>query len=80
MTGNARKKSRHKLLSLILVWKQGLYIIKIDGSGKIVVAFTIKEINYLMVSLLCQLMLPLSYLYLWYQVANLAALLVLFPA
>ena len=44
-----------------------------------VVAFTIKEKYYSMVTLFCQLVLPLSYLYLWYQVPNLAALLVLFP-
>ena len=38
MTGNG-----HKLLSLILVREQGLYIIKADCSGEMVVAFTIKE-------------------------------------
>ena len=54
----------------ILVREQGL--IKTDCSGKMVIAFTIKEINYLMVSLFCQLVLPLSYLYLWYKVPNLA--------
>ena len=42
MTGNAHKESCHKL-SLILVRAQGLYIIKIDYSGKMVVAFLIKE-------------------------------------
>ena len=42
MTGNAHKDSCHKLL-LILVSEQGLYIIKADCSGKMVVAFTIKE-------------------------------------
>ena len=78
VTGNAHKKSCHKLLSLILAREQGL--IKIDCSGKMVVAFTITEKNYLMVSLFCQLVLPLSYLYLWYYVSNLAAVLVLFPA
>ena len=79
MTGNAHKESCHKL-SLILVREQGSYIIKTDCSGKIVVAFTIKEKYYSMVSLFCQLVLPLSYLYLWYQVPNLATLLILFPA
>ena len=79
MTGNAHKESCHKLL-LILVREQKLYIIKTDCSGKMVVAFTIIEINYFMVSLFYQLVLPLSYLYLWYEVLNLAALLVLFPA
>ena len=59
MTGNALKKSCHKLFSLILVREQGLYIIKIDCSGEMVVAFTIKEKNYLMVGLFCQLVLPL---------------------
>ena len=43
MTGNAHKESCHKLLSLILMRKHGLYIIKTDGSGKMVVASTIKE-------------------------------------
>ena len=42
MTGNAHKESCHKL-SLILVRKQGLHIIKTDCSDKMVVAFTIKE-------------------------------------
>ena len=42
MTGNAHKESCHKL-SLILVREQGLYIIKTDCSGEMVVAFTIKE-------------------------------------
>ena len=64
MTGNAHKESCNKL-SLILVREHGLYIIKTDGSGKMVVAFTIQK-NYLMVSIFCQLVLPLSYLYLWY--------------
>ena len=62
MTGNAHKESCHKL-SLILVREQGL--IKADCSGKMVVAVTIKEKNYLTVSLFCQLVLTLSYLYLW---------------
>ena len=65
MTGNAHKESCHKLL-LILVREHGLYIIKTDCSGEIVVAFTIKEKIYLMISLFCQLVLLLSYLYLWY--------------
>ena len=42
MTGNAHKESCHKL-SLILMREHGLYIIKTDCSGKMVVAFTIKE-------------------------------------
>ena len=42
MTGNAHKESCHKL-SLKIVTEHGLYIIKADGSGKMVVAFTIKE-------------------------------------
>ena len=42
MTGNAHKESGHQLL-LILVGKQGSYMIKSDWSGKMVVAFTIKE-------------------------------------
>ena len=79
MTGNAHKESCNRLL-LILVWAQGLYITKTDSNGKMVVAFTIEEKNYVMVSLFCQLLLPLSYLYLRYYVPNLAAILVLFPA
>ena len=43
MTGNAHKESCHKLLSLILVRKHGLSIIKTDCRGKMAVAFTIKE-------------------------------------
>ena len=45
MTGNAHKQSSHKLF-LILVREQGLYIIKSDSSGKIMLAFTIKEMYY----------------------------------
>ena len=65
MTGNAHKESCHKLL-LIFVREQGLYIIKTDCSGKSVVAFTITEKTYLMVSLFYDMVLLLSYLYLWY--------------
>ena len=65
MTGNAHKESCHKL-SLILVREHELYMIKTDCSGKMVIAFTIKENNHLVISLFCHLMLPLSYLYLWY--------------
>ena len=65
MAGNAHKESCNKLL-LILVRGQGLYVIKTDCSGKVMFAFTIKEKIYLMVSLFYQLVLPLSYLYLWY--------------
>ena len=57
MNGNAHKESCHKLW-LIRVREKGLYIIKTDCSGKIVVAFTIKEKNYSMVSLFCQSVLP----------------------
>ena len=42
MTGNAHKESCHKLL-LILVREHGLYIIKADPCGKMLVAFTIKK-------------------------------------
>ena len=45
MTGNAHKESCHKL-SLILVREQGLYTIKSDCSGKMVVTFTIKKILF----------------------------------
>ena len=43
MTGNAHIESCHKLL-LILVREKGLYIIKTDCSGEMVVAFTIKKL------------------------------------
>ena len=49
MTGNAHKESCHKV-SLILIREQGLYIIETDCSSQMVVAFAIKEKNYLMVS------------------------------
>ena len=49
MTGNVHKKFCHKLL-LILVRGHGLYIIKTDCRGKMVVAFIIKEKSYVMVS------------------------------
>ena len=39
-----------------------------DGSGEMVVAFTIAEITYLIVSLFRDLVLPFSWLYLWYQI------------
>ena len=45
MTGNAHKESCHKLLLLILVREQRLYIIKTDCSGKMMVAFTITRKN-----------------------------------
>ena len=70
MTGNAHKESCHKLL-LILVREKGL--IKTDCSGKMVIAFTIKERLFNGKPIL-------YYLYLWYYVPNLAAPLVLFPA
>ena len=66
MIGNVHKESCHKLLSLILVREQGLHVIKTDCSGKMVVAFTVKEKNYLTESIFSLLVLPLSYLYLWY--------------
>ena len=62
MTGNDHKESCHKL-SVIFVREQGL--IKTDCSGEMMIAFTIKK-KYLMVCLFCQLVLSLSYLYLWY--------------
>ena len=58
MTSNVHKESCLKLL-LILVREKGLFIIKTGGSGKMVLAFTIKEKSYLMVSLFCYVMLPL---------------------
>ena len=42
MTGNAHKESCYKL-SLILVREQGLYTIKTDCCGKMVIALTIKK-------------------------------------
>ena len=65
MTGNAQKESYQKL-SLIPVREQELYKIKTDCSAKMLVAFTIKEKNYLMVSLFCDMVLLLFYLYLGY--------------
>ena len=50
MTSDANKESCDKL-SLISVREQEMYIIKTDCSGRIVFAFTIKEKNYLIVSL-----------------------------
>ena len=63
MTGNAHEESCHKLM-LILVREKGLKHNHTDGSGEIVVAFTITKINYSVVSLFCDVVLPLSYLYL----------------
>ena len=59
MTGNAHKESCHKLL-FIFVREQRLYVIKTDCSGKMVVAFTIKEKSYLLVSLFFDVVLPFS--------------------
>ena len=42
MTDNVHKESCHKL-SLILVREQGMYVIKTDCSGPMVVAFRIKK-------------------------------------
>ena len=80
ITGNVHEESCHKLM-LILVREQELKHNQnyCNYSGEMVVAFTIKK-NYLMVSLFRDVMLPLSYLYLWYLVPNLAALLILFQA
>ena len=74
MTGNAHKEFCPKLL-LILVSEQGLYRIKTDCSGEMVVAFTIIEINYLMVSLFCDVVLPLACIILVPILAALLALL-----
>ena len=79
MTGNVYKESCYKLL-LILVREQGLYIIKSNCSGKMVVAFTIEKKLFngkpilpigaaLFLSIFAVLKFP-----------NVAALLVLFPA
>ena len=70
MTSNAHKESCHKL-SLCLSGRKDWNTIKTDGSGQMVVAFTIAEINYLVVSLFWDVELPLSYLYLWYLVLRL---------
>ena len=64
MTGNVHKESCLKiLLILILVREKGLYIIKTVCSDKMMVPFTIKEKNYLSVSLFSNVVLPVSYLY-----------------
>ena len=60
MTGKAHKESCHKLL-LILVRERGSYIIKTDCTSKMVVAFTIKEKSFLMVSLFFDVLLPISF-------------------
>ena len=62
MTGNANKGSCHKL-SLILVREHGLYIIKTDCSGKMMVALTIKK-NLFNGKPILPIGAPLSYLYL----------------
>ena len=67
MTGNAHKESCHKLL-FILVREEELKQSQNDDSGQMVVAFTITKINDLAVSLFCDVVLHLSYLYLWYYV------------
>ena len=63
MTGNANQESYYKL-SLILVREQGLYIIKTDGIGEVVVAFINKEKKLFKGKPVWQLVLPFSYLYL----------------
>ena len=62
------KESCHKL-PLILVKRmreEGLKHCQNDGGGQMVVAFTITEVNYLVVSLFCNLVQAISYLYLRY--------------
>ena len=56
MTGNAHKESCHKLL-LILVREKELYITETDCSGEMVIAFTVNEKNYLLISLFCDVVL-----------------------
>ena len=80
MTGNAHKDFCLKLLLiLILVREKGLYILKLIVATKWWLLSQLKK-NYSLVSLFSDVVLPLSYLYLWYLVPNLAALFVLFPA
>ena len=59
MTGNAHKESCHKLW--LILKREG-----IETQSKLMVAFTYTQINYLTVSLLCNMMLPLSYVY-WHE-------------
>ena len=56
MTGNAHKESCHKLL--LILEGEG-----IETQSKLMVAFTITRINYLVVSLFSDMVLPLSYVY-----------------
>ena len=66
MTGNAHKESCHKLLSLILVRERGLYIIKLIVAEKLWLLSQLKKKLFDDKPMFCQLVLPLSYLYLWY--------------
>ena len=62
------KESCHKLTSTLLksVGDEGLKRSKNDGDGQMLVVFTITELNYIMVSIFCDLVRLFSYLYLWY--------------
>ena len=67
VTGNTLKESCPNLsLIQMLAREEGLKHNQTDCSGDMVVAFTITEINYLVVSLFFDVVLPFSYLYLWY--------------
>ena len=63
MNGNVYKESCHKLW-LIHVREKGLYTIKTDCRGKIVVAFTIKEKKLFNGKLILPIGVAFSYLYL----------------
>ena len=56
----------HIVVDINTCEREGIVYIKTDCSDKMVVAFTIKEKNYLLVSLFFDVVLRLSYLYLWY--------------
>ena len=62
MTGNAYKQSCHKLW--LILKREG-----IETQSKLMVAFTITRRNYLVVSLFCNMVLPLSYVY-WHEKSN----------
>ena len=59
ITGNAHKQSCHKLW--LILKREG-----IETQSKLMVAFTITRINYLVVSLFCSMVLPLSDVY-WHE-------------
>ena len=66
LTGNTHKESCHKFIIVNTCERARIVHNQNLLQRRTMVAFTIKETNYLMVSLFCDVVLPLSYLYLWY--------------